>query len=195
VADYEVSAIRTSVSSSQEVGNTVTEAGCGGWRRDDLGAGVGRSGLRLEEVSEETVAAACRLAVRPDQESLVAPVAWSLAEAFVHADAAWPRLIFDDDQLVGFVMGGFEPKDPPIICAVWRLNISGAHQGRGYGRFAVEAVIAEARRRGGRRLTVRWHPVKQGPEKFYLRLGFRPTGRVIDGEVEAALFLCDEGAG
>jgi diamine N-acetyltransferase len=63
-----------------------------------------RSGLRLERVTEENVRAACQLKVRPDQESLVAPVAFSLVDAYTIPDIAWPRLIYDGDQLVGFIM-------------------------------------------------------------------------------------------
>ena len=51
-------------------------------------------GLRVEAVTPANVEAACRLSVRPDQQEFVAPVAWSLAEAYASPDAAWPRLIY-----------------------------------------------------------------------------------------------------
>ena len=56
------------------------------------------SSLRLEKITEDNVEAACRLKVRPDQEEFVEPVAWSLAEAYVHPQIAWPRLIFDGEH-------------------------------------------------------------------------------------------------
>ncbi|MFF2375957.1 GNAT family N-acetyltransferase [Streptomyces xiamenensis] len=129
--------------------------------------------------------------VRPEQEGVVAPVARSLADAYAHGDSAWPRLVFDGDRLVGFVMGGFDPAHPvdAFRCGIWRLNIAADQQGRGYGRFAVEAVCAEARRRGERRVTVLWVPHANGPEDFSLRLGFRPTGEKIHGQVLGALIL------
>ena len=147
--------------------------------------------LRLEKITRENVSNACRIAVRPDQESFVAPVAMSLAEAYVQPEITWPRLVYDGDEAVGFVMGAFDP-DCPIEffrCGIWRLNIGAGHQGKGYGRFAVEGVLAEARRRGQSRATVLWEPGPGGPEGFYLRLGFRPTGEVFDGEVVGALSL------
>jgi diamine N-acetyltransferase len=149
------------------------------------------SSLRVEEVTAANVSAACGLAVRPGQEAYVAPVAWSLAAAYASPDKAWPRLVYDGDDLVGFVMGGFDPgnEDPALRSAVWRLNVAGDRQGRGYGRFAVDRVAAEARRRGQRRLTVRWVPGPGSPEGFYLRVGFRPTGAVVHGEIEGELFL------
>lgn len=87
-------------------------------------------------------------------------------------------------------MVGFPDQDP-TECGIWRLNIAAEQQGRGYGRFAVEAVCEEARRRGVGRMTVCWVPGEHGPEKFYLRLGFRPTGEVIHGEIEGELLLAD----
>jgi hypothetical protein len=48
------------------------------------------TGLRLEPVPQENVRAACKLKTRPDQEDLVAPVAWSLAEAYTMPGIAWP---------------------------------------------------------------------------------------------------------
>ncbi len=121
----------------------------------------------------------------------MAPVAWSLAEAYVNPEIAWPRLVFDGDELVGFVMGGFDPHGPvdAFRCGVWRLNIAAGRQGNGYGRFAVEQVLAEARRRGQHRATVLWVPDEHGPENFYLRLGFRPTGEVIHDQIVGEILL------
>lgn len=149
------------------------------------------SGLRLEPVTRENVRAACMLRLRPGQEGLVAPVAWSLADAYVSPDLAWPRLIYKGDQLVGFIMAAFDPENPSELyrAYLWRLNISADHQGGGYGRFAVEALCAEAVRRGLRKLTVSYHPGGSGPEGFYLLLGFRPTGEYNQGEVVAERLL------
>ncbi|MGA4862276.1 GNAT family N-acetyltransferase [Streptomyces lavendulocolor] len=138
--------------------------------------------LRLEKITPDNVEAAIALRVRPDQDHLVAPVVTSLAEAYAQPDVAWPRLIFDGDRLVGFLMAFFDidfagdGTGTDIRSGLWRLNIAVGEQGRGYGRFAVQAVAAEIRRRGGTRLVVSWHPGPDGPEAFYLGLGFRPTG-------------------
>ncbi|MGP4114947.1 GNAT family N-acetyltransferase [Streptomyces sp. 4N509B] len=151
---------------------------------------------RLEAVTPGNVAEACRLSVRPDQQNLVAPVAWSLAEAYTSPAVAWPRLVYDGERLVGFVMGAFDPDNEVAAfrCGIWRLNVAAGEQGRGYGRFAVEQVCVEARRRGQRRVTVLWVPRDGGAEGFYRALGFRPTGEVIGGEVVGELLLDEEPA-
>ena len=55
----------------------------------------------------------------------------------------------------------------------------------GVGRFAVDAVAEEARRRGQARITVLWERGPGGPEGFHLRLGFLPIGELF-GEVVGA---------
>jgi diamine N-acetyltransferase len=150
------------------------------------------SGLRLEKVTQANVRDACRLELRPGQQGLVAPVAWSLADAYAAPpELPWPRLVYDGDELVGFIMAAFDPDNENDLYHgyLWRLNISGSRQGRGYGRFAIDGLCAEARRRGLRRITVSFHAGDGGPEGFYRRLGFRRTGELNQGEVVTALLL------
>jgi diamine N-acetyltransferase len=149
------------------------------------------SGLRLAEVTRDNVGAACGLEIRPEQKGTVDPVAWSLAIAYTVPDIAWPRLVYDGDQLVGFIMGAFDPVGEVELhrSYLWRLNIAAGHQGKGYGRFAVEGLCAEAVRRGQQRLMVSWQQHQHGPEGFYLGLGFHPTGERNRGEVVAERIL------
>ncbi|GAU67935.1 diamine acetyltransferase [Streptomyces sp. NBRC 110611] len=77
--------------------------------------------------------AAIALKVRPDQDHLVAPVVKSLAEAYVHPGIAWPRLIFDRDRLVGFLMAF--------------LDIDFAGDGTGRPGNKAEAMAASRSRR------------------------------------------------
>jgi diamine N-acetyltransferase len=144
----------------------------------------------LKPITPDNVEDACRVAVRPDQERFVSPVAWSLAEAYAQPEVAWPRLIVDGDggEIVGFLMGFFDivwhPDRPDDRrSGLWRLNIAAQHQGKGYGRFAVEAVCAEVRRRGRAQAFTCWEPGDDGPQGFYLGLGFRPTGETSGGQI------------
>jgi diamine N-acetyltransferase len=50
----------------------------------------------------------------------------------------------------------------------------------------VDALADEARRRGVERITVLWERGEGGPEEFYLKLGFEPTGEELFGEVVGA---------
>jgi diamine N-acetyltransferase len=149
--------------------------------------------LRLEEITAKNLKAALGIRVRPDQEFAVDPVADSLAEAYVHPGKAWPRLIMDGDRAVGFLMAFLDidwHDDGSVIrSGLWRLNIAAEEQGKGYGRFAVKSVAEELRRRGTKEFYVTWHPGDNGPEGFYLGLGFRRNGEVAEGETVGVLPL------
>lgn len=143
--------------------------------------------VHLREVDKHNVGAAMALEVHPGQERFIAPVAVSLAEAYAEPNLAWPRLVFDGEHLVGFVMGEFPPSEDPYLR---RLLIAAEHQGKGYGRFAAGEVADQARRRGATRLLASYLPGDDGPASFYAHLGFRETAEVNpDGRIIAALDL------
>jgi len=144
--------------------------------------------MRLAEVTEDNFQATIALSVRPDQQDLVAPVVKSLAEAWLHRRHAWPRVLYDGDELVGFVMAFLDvawPGSGDLRCGLWRLNIAADRQGRGYGRFAVEAVCAELRTRGAEQAYVTFEGRDGGPQPFYEKLGFRLTGEKLEGQAVA----------
>lgn len=145
--------------------------------------------VHLQLITSDNVREACAIGLKPGQERFVDSVAQSLAEAYAQPNHAWPRLIYDGDALVGFVMGGFDTEVPHFRSTLWRLAIAAGHQGRGYGAFAVLAVAQEARRRGHDVLLTYYVPDEGGPEGFYRRLGFAPTGEVLDGEVQAVISI------
>ncbi|WP_328872211.1 GNAT family N-acetyltransferase [Streptomyces sp. NBC_00287] len=151
------------------------------------------TGPRLESLTPKNVEDALAIRIRPDQEHAVEPVAHSLAEAYVRPGAAWPRLIVDDGRTVGFLMAFLDidwKGDGTLFrSGLWRLNIAAQEQGRGYGRFAVESVAQELRRRGGKEMYVTWHPGPTGPEGFYLGLGFEPNGETSGGQTVGVLEL------
>jgi diamine N-acetyltransferase len=110
------------------------------------------------------------------------PVATSLAEAYAHGSVAWPRLIVTGDRPVGFLMAFLDidwlgdGTRSDVRSGLWRLEVAVDARHRGFGRFAVEAVAAEIRRRGGTRMCSTYEADETGPGPFYARLGLRPTG-------------------
>ena len=151
--------------------------------------------VTLREITQDTVRAVCKLAVRPDQNSFVAPNAVSLAEA-LFSDEAWYRAIYADDDLAGFLMLADEtlrpnPPEKPSI-GLWRLMIDGKHQHRGIGRDAMRLIIEHVRTRPNvERLLTSYVPGDGCPEPFYRSLGFVPTGEVDGGEVVLSFPLRD----
>ncbi len=149
------------------------------------------SQLRLEELSAATIVAVNKLGLKPGQEQFVSPVSYAAAAAVVPVDSAWQRVVLDDDYVVGFIHGNFDPNahEEEFRAALWRINVDAEAQGKGVGRFAVEALIEEARRRDVERLTVIWERGEDGPEQFFLRIGFVPVGETQYGEVIGAIDL------
>lgn len=147
--------------------------------------------LRLEELSASTIVAANSLTLKPGQEQYVEPVSHSIAEAYVNPASAWPRVVLDGDEVVGFIMGNFDADNDheELRSAILRINVSADAQGQGVGRFAVHALAAEARNRGFERLTVTYEPGEGGPETFFERIGFEVIGETAYGEHLAALTI------
>ncbi len=143
--------------------------------------------VELVAVTRESVRAICRLAVAPDQRGFVAPNAISFAEALFEPKA-WHRAIHADGVPVGFVMVYEDPAASTYF--LWRFMIDARHQGRGYGARAIELLVGHVRTRpGATELKTSWVPGSGGPEPFYLRIGFEPTGEIDEGEVVARLAL------
>ncbi|HEV7185883.1 MAG: GNAT family N-acetyltransferase [Actinomycetales bacterium] len=147
--------------------------------------------LRLEELNATNVVAANALTLKPGQEQFVAPVSYSAAAAVSNPATTWQRVVRDADEVVGFIMGNFDPdaEHEEFRSILWRINVDADDQGRGIGTFAVRALADEARARDLARLYVIWEPGELGPEQFFLRSGFQPTGETQYGETIGVLTL------
>jgi diamine N-acetyltransferase len=133
--------------------------------------------------------------VAPAQERFVGTVAGALADAREFPEAnPWFRAVYADDEPVGFVMLSWDvPPRPPRIIGpwfLWKLLIDERHQGRGLGRATVLRIADIVRANGAGELLTSCVPSVEGPEGFYLRLGFVPTGEFDEvGETILALDL------
>lgn len=150
--------------------------------------------LRLEELSAATIVAVNSLGLKPGQEQFVTPVSYSAAAAVVPQESAWQRVILQGDRVIGFIHANFDPdaQREEFRAALWRINVDAQAQGLGAGRFAVSELVAEARRRGVDRLTVLWERGADGPEEFFLSVGFKPVGETEYGEVIGAYEVASE---
>jgi diamine N-acetyltransferase len=143
--------------------------------------------VSLRAITAETVRQITSLSVRADQQRFVASNAISLAEALFHEEA-WYRAIYVDESPAGFVMLYDEslrvnpPARPQI--GLWRFMIDTRFQGQGVGAAALRQVASHVRGKGlYSSLSTSYVPGPGCPEQFYLRAGFRRTGKVDDGEI------------
>jgi len=155
----------------------------------------GVSAVTLREVTDENRHAVLAVRVAPAQERFVGTVARALTDAQeIPEGKPWFRAIYVDDQPVGFVMLSWNvtPEPPRIIGPwfLWKLLIDERHQRRGYGREAVRLVADIVRANGAAELLTSCVLGEGGPEPFYRRIGFSPTGELDEnGEIILALDL------
>src|SRR5690348_12774094 len=106
--------------------------------------------LRLEELSASTIVAVNNMSLKPGQEEFLSPVSYGIAATVVNPQTSWQRVVLEGDAIVGFISANFDPDFPQehFRSVLWRINVDADDQGKGIGRFAVEALLAEARERG-----------------------------------------------
>lgn len=147
--------------------------------------------LRLVELSAATIVAVNNLSLKPGQEQFLAPVSYGIAATVVNPTTSWQRVVLDGEEVVGFVSANFDPDFPQehFRSVLWRINVDAEDQGRGIGRFAVQALLEEARSRGFDHVDVMYDAGSGGPEAFFERVGFTPVGETEYGEVIAEIRL------
>ena len=147
--------------------------------------------LRLEDLSARNIVAANGLSLKPGQEQFIAPVSYAVAASVINPATAWQRVVLLDGEVAGFIHGNFDPDSPheEFRACIWRINVDAEAQGKGVGKFAADALAAEARKRGFDHITVIWEPGEEGPESFFHRLGFSDIGQTVYGEIIGALQL------
>lgn len=147
------------------------------------------SKVTLEEVTEGTVLGIIMLSetLSEPKRFFVAPNANSLAQA-QFSERAWFRAICAGRAPIGFVMLSVNEEEAKYM--VWRLMIGEPYHGRGYGRKAMEAIMAHVRTLpNATQLELSYGQGPGSPEGFYRKLGFEPTGKVEWGEVYARIDL------
>ena len=114
------------------------------------------------------------LRVTREQRRFVASNAVSIAQAHF-SPKAWFRAIHAGETPVGFLMMSVEPEEGEYY--LWRFMIDARHQGKGYGRRAMELLIEHVKGQPkAKELTLSHVPGDGSPEGFYRKLGFEHTG-------------------
>ena len=159
--------------------------------------------LRLEKVNGANVWDILKLSVNDNQKEFVASNDVSIIEAYTSITAngyAFPFGIYDEAELVGFVMIGYDKDDywidaPDIANGnynLWRLMIDKKYQHKGYGRAAVELVLDFIKTLPCGPAEYCWlsyEPENLIARNLYASFGFEETGDMDEEEVIAALKL------
>lgn len=143
--------------------------------------------IRLSEITVDNWQECIQLCVADEQAELVPGNLYSIAEAQFYPDAV-PLAIYNDaGQMVGFVMYGIDVTSGKW--KVFRLMIDRAYQGRGYGRAAMNQVIARlAAQQSCGEVLISYKPENDAARQLYASLGFVEQN-VSEDKVTACLEL------
>lgn len=137
--------------------------------------------IRFEPITQDNMDDAIAISVHPDQEDVIAPVVYSLAQCYVLSDILTPFLIMNDDLPVGFILFLIAPKEEEYeLC---RLMIAQKQQKKGYGREALLLAIRYLADAGAKKIELSHQTKNYGIGKLYESVGFHYTGVIEDGEV------------
>jgi len=156
--------------------------------------------ITLQPITYENFYDCISLQPNEHQKKYIASNLYSLAEAYVAlasgAFTPMPYAIYSDDEIVGFIMLAYDPagddEDDETVYKVCRLMIDKEHQGKGYGRQAMERALEIIRSfpHGAADLVVlSYKPDNEAARSLYASLGFKETGEVDGDEVWAVLEL------
>ena len=134
--------------------------------------------INLRDITKKNLFSIIDLNVREDQKDQVASNSVSIAQAH-YSKSAWFKGIFNNDIAVGFVMLDLIKEENK--CFLWRFMIDEKHQGKGYGKLALNQVIDWVRSlEAFEEIRTSYVPTKNGADGFYEKFGFVETGKLED---------------
>ena len=146
--------------------------------------------ISLQKVDESNFTACFALKLHSWQEEFVSHPVRSLAQAYVYYKQCTPFAVCLGGEVVGYVMVIYDYDEETYN--IWHLMIDKEHQGKGYGRAAIELALAYIRTKPfGRssRVLLTVSPNNHTACGLYRSLGFSETGRSDEDEVELGLTL------
>ena len=140
--------------------------------------------IQLRDLNRDNWRACAGLALPAEQEKLVAPNVWSIAEAGFEPQYR-PRVICLDETIIGFLMycAETDPQDPTLFW-LFRFMLAPGFQGRGHGAEALRLALEEMKAAGATRVRTMHKPGNVAASRLYRRLGFREIGTLDDGDIE-----------
>lgn len=150
--------------------------------------------VTIEPVTAANFQAVTELEIAENQRAYIHPptVTALLAEVRLHPTYA-PYALYTGETPVGFAIYGHDGDPEKRWIAV--LMIDRRHQGKGYGRAAVQAIIQRIRQDapGCREIGLSYKPDNLAAERHYLSLGFVKTGEPReDGDTVVRLRMSDD---
>lgn len=139
--------------------------------------------IKLDEITADNLEVVLKLKVSKEQENFVSTTAYSLAQAYVYRENAYPFAIYADDTLVGFIMFGFyELRNQYTL---WKFLIDEKYQNIGYGKMALALGIEYMKKQYDIKEMYTGVAIDNDvAERLYHSVGFQLTGLIENGMKE-----------
>jgi diamine N-acetyltransferase len=158
--------------------------------------------IRLQKIDSQNLWKVVNLSVKEQQQEFVATNTQSLLEAYVTTTSgktALPFAIYNDEEVVGFVMFGYDTigdEDEPAIASgnycIWRFMIDQKYQGKGFGKEALAKSIEYLRTEPcgqGKYCWLSYEPENIEARALYTFMGFSENGEMDGEEIVSVLQL------
>ena len=144
--------------------------------------------VKLHEITKDNYEECLALSVSENQMSYVASNTYSLAQAWVYKNTAFPFAIYLDELIVGFIMLGYY--EVLQRYNLWRFMIDKKYQGRGYGKQALLIGINYlVKNFNVKEIFTSVVPENIHAKKLYNIVGFNETGELSGNEIVMKLLI------
>lgn len=144
--------------------------------------------INLRKITEENFIDAFNLKLGEGQEKFVSHPVRSLAQAYVYREQCRPFGIYNEDEMVGYVMVIYDYDVPEYD--IWHMMIDASKQGKGYGKAALRQVLEFIKTKpfgDSDRVTLTCNKDNHVALKLYREIGFRDTGTEDEDEIELSM--------
>ena len=146
--------------------------------------------VELKEITKDNYEECLNLSVADNQKNFVSSNIYSLAQAWVYYNTAFPFAIYADNIMVGFIMLGYY--EAQNYYTIWKLMIDTHYQNKGYGKVALKLGIDYlVNHFNVKEVYTAYEMNNSVAKKFYISLGFRETGVVVGNDVGMKLIVKD----
>ncbi|MCM3710683.1 GNAT family N-acetyltransferase [Sporosarcina luteola] len=144
--------------------------------------------LHLESITKDNWVKAISLRVRGDQVNFVASNAVSLAQLnFLENFHA--KGIYLGEEMIGFALYGIDEDDHEYW--IYRMMIDQKHQGKGYGKEAIQLVIDDIqsiKEDHHHTITLSYEPANEHAKRIYEKMGFKEVEGLLISDEQVARY-------
>ncbi len=146
--------------------------------------------ISLRKITEDNFIDAFNLKLGFGQDRFVSHPIRSLAQAYVYRNQCQPFGIYNDEEMVGYVMVIYDYDIPEYD--IWHMMIDEKYQGKGYGKAALGQVLSYIGIKpfgDSDKVTLTCNKDNAAALTLYRHIGFIETGMADDDEIELSMRL------